>query len=126
MEKKQQLVYKFNPNSKAEFYKISKCKPYKLLTMLCTGKTDDISDVDKLWLIKQMERQSYFPHDSVCVLGWRLYFKPYLTRFIYRLIGENTFTIIYGIDRKSVEAYLNEFINEQYEIAELIELPENY
>ena len=126
MEKKQQLVYKFNPNSKAEFYKISKFKPYKLLTMLCTGKADDISDVDKLWLIKQMERQSYFPHDSVCVLGWRLYFKPYLTRFIYRVIGQNIFTIIYGIDRKSVEAYLNEFIDEQYEIAELIELPENY
>lgn len=78
MEKKQQLVYKFNPNSKAEFYKISKRKPYKLLTMLCTGKADDISDVDKLWLIKQMERQLYFPHDSVCVLGWRLYFKPYI------------------------------------------------
>lgn len=88
MEKKQQLVYKFNPNSKVEFYKISKCKPYKLLTMLYTGKADDISDADKLWLIKQMEQQSYFPHDSVCVLGWRLYFKPYLTRFIYRLIGQ--------------------------------------
>lgn len=123
---KMQLVYKFNPNSKAEFYEISKSRPYKLLAMLRNGKADDISDVDKLWLIKQMERQSYFPHDSVCVLGWRLYFKPYLTRFIYRLIGENTFTIIYGIDRKSIEAYFKEFINEQYEIAELIELPENY
>ena len=94
--------------------------------MLRNGKADDISDVDKLWLIKQMERQSYFPHDSVCVLGWRLYFKPYLTRFVYRLIGEKTFTIIYGIDRKSIEAYIKEFVNEQYEIAELIELPENY
>ncbi len=122
----ERLIYKFNPNSKAEFYKISKSKPYKLLTMLCNGKADDISDDDKLWLIKQMEWQSYFPHESVCVLGWRLYFKPYLTRFIYRLIGENAFTIIYGIDRKSVEAYLEEFIDEHYEIAELIELPENY
>nr|DAL70945.1 MAG TPA: hypothetical protein [Caudoviricetes sp.] len=121
-----ELIYKFNSDSKTEFYEVTESKPYKLLTMLCTGKADDISDVDKLWLIKQMERQSYFPHDSVCVLGWRLYFKPYLTRFIYRLTIENTFTIIYGIDRKSVEAYLKEFIDEHYEIAELIELPENY
>lgn len=121
------LIYKFNPDSNVEFYKITESKPYKLLAMLCNGKADEISDDDKLWLIKQMEQQSYFPHESsVCILGWRLYFKPYLTRFIYRLTIENTFTIIYGIDRKSVEAYLEEFIDEQYEIAELIELPENY
>jgi len=123
----ERLIYKFNPNSKVKFYKITKSKPYKLLAMLCNGKADEISDDDKLWLIKKMEHQFCFPHEgSICILGWRLYFKPYLTRFIYRLTTENTFTIIYGIDRKSVEAYLKEFTDEQYEIAELIELPENY
>ena len=121
------LIYKFNPDSKVEFYEVTESKPYKLLAMLCNGKADEISDDDKLWLIKQMKHQSYFPSGySVNVLGWRLCFKPFMTRFIYRLIGDKTFAIIWGIDRKSVEAYLKEFINEQYEIAELIELPENY
>ena len=121
-----ELIYKFNSDSKVEFYEITESKPYKLLAMLCNGKADEISDDYKVWLIKQMKRQTYFPPESVCVLGWRLYFKPYLTRFVYRLIGDKTFAIIWGIDRKSVEAYLKEFINEPYELAELIELPENY
>ena len=129
----ERLIYKFNPNSKAEFYEISKSKPYKLLVMLCNGKADEISDDYKVWLIKQMKRQTYFPPESVCVLGWRLYFKPYLTRFIYRLVGESKFTIIWGIDRKSVEAYLEEYLDELHgidreceQVAELIKLPENY
>lgn len=80
----ERLIYKFNPDSNVEFCEVTNSKPYKLLVMLCNGKADEISDDDKLWLIKQMKHQSYFPHDSsVCILGWRLYFKPYLTRFIY-------------------------------------------
>ena len=133
MEKKQQLVYKFNPNSNAELYNIAESKPYKLLAMLYNGKADEISDDDKVWLIKQMKRQTYFPSESVCINGWRLYFKPYLTRFIYRLVGESKFTIIWGIDRKSVEAYLEEYLDELHgidreceQVAEFIELPENY
>ena len=122
-----ELIYKFNLDSKTEFYEVSESKPYKLLVMLCNGKADEISDDDKLWLIKQMEQQSYFPHESsICILGWRLYFKPYLTRFIYRLNSDTIFAIIYGFDKKSVEAYLKEYIDGFHEIAELIELPENY
>ena len=95
--------------------------------MLCNGKASDISDDDKIWLIKKMKQETYCQTGyNINVLGWRLYFKPYLTRFVYRLIGDKTFAIIWGIDRKSVEAYLKEFINEPYELAELIELPENY
>lgn len=122
-----ELIYKFNPDSKVEFYKITESKPYKLLAMLCNGKAGDISDDDKIWLIKKMKQETYCQTGyNINVLGWRLYFKPYLTRFVYRLIGDKTFAIIWGIDRKSVEAYLKEFINEPYELAELIELPENY
>ena len=122
-----ELIYKFNPDSKVEFYEVTESKPYKLLVMLCNGKASDISDDDKIWLIKQMKQETYCQTGyNINVYGWRLYFKPYLTRFVYRLIGDKTFAIIYAIDRKSVEAYLKEFINEQYEIAELIELPENY
>ena len=120
------LIYKFNPNSNTELYNIAESKPYKLLAMLCNGKADDISDEDKVWLIEQMKRQTYFPPESICIMGWRLCFKPCLTRFVYRLIGDKTFAIIWGIDRKSVEAYLKEYIEEPYELAELIELPENY
>ena len=121
------LIYKFNPDSKVEFYEVTESKPYKLLVMLCNGKASDISDDDKIWLIKEMKQQTYLLTGySINVLGWRLYFKPYLTRFVYRLIGDKTFTIIWGIDRKSVEAYLKEYIKEPYELAELIELPENY
>ena len=121
------LIYKFNPDSKVEFYEITNSKPYKLLAMLCNGKAGDISDDDKIWLIKKMKQETYCQTGyNINVLGWRLYFKPYLTRFVYRLIGDKTFAIIWGIDRKSVEAYLKEFINEPYELAELIELPENY
>ena len=121
------LIYKFNLDSKTEFYEVTESKPYKLLAMLCNEKASDISDDDKIWLIKKMKQETYCQTGyNINVLGWRLYFKPYLTRFVYRLIGDKTFAIIWGIDRKSVEAYLKEFINEQYEIAELIELPENY
>ena len=70
---------------------------------------------------------------NINVYGWRLYFKPYLTRFVYRLIGDKTFAIIWGIDKKSVEAYLEEYLDELHgidreceQVAELIELPENY
>ena len=122
-----ELIYKFNSDSKVEFYEITNSKPYKLLAMLCNGKASDISDDDKIWLIKEMKQQTYLLTGySINVLGWRLYFKPYLTRFVYRLIGDKTFAIIWGIDRKSVEAYLKEYIKEPYELAELIELPENY
>lgn len=122
-----ELIYKFNPDSKVEFYEVTESKPYKLLVMLCNGKASDISDDDKIWLIKKMKQETYCQTGyNINVLGWRLYFKPYLTRFVYRLIGDKTFAIIWGIDRKSVEAYLKEFINEPYELAELIELPENY
>ena len=121
------LIYKFNPDSKVEFYEITNSKPYKLLAMLCNGKASDISDDDKVWLIKEMKQETYCQTGyNINVYGWRLYFKPYLTRFVYRLICDKTFAIIWGIDRKSVEAYLKEFINEPYELAELIELPENY
>ena len=121
------LIYKFNPDSKVEFYEITESKPYKLLVMLCNGKASDISDDDKIWLIKKMKQETYCQTGyNINVLGWRLYFKPYLTRFVYRLIGDKTFAIIWGIDRKSVEAYLKEYIEEPYELAELIELPENY
>ena len=122
-----ELIYKFNLDSKTEFYEVTESKPYKLLAMLCNGKASDISDDDKIWLIKKMKQETYCQTGyNINVYGWRLYFKPYLTRFVYRLSGDKTFAIIWGIDRKSVEAYLKEFINEQYEIAELIELPENY
>ena len=122
-----ELVYKFNSDSKVEFHKITESKPYKLLAMLCNGKASDISDDDKIWLIKKMKQETYCQTGyNINVLGWRLYFKPYLTRFAYRLIGDKTFTIIWGIDIKSVEAYLKEYIEEPYELAELIELPENY
>lgn len=122
-----ELIYKFNPDSKVEFYEIINSKPYKLLAMLCNGKASDISDDDKIWLIKKMKQETYCQAGyNINVLGWRLYFKPYLTRFVYRLIGDKTFAIIWGIDRKSVEAYLKEYIKEPYKLAELIELPENY
>lgn len=122
-----ELIYKFNPDSKVEFYEVTESKPYKLLAMLCNGKADEISDDDKVWLIKEMKQQTYLLAGySINVLGWRLYFEPYLTRFVYRLIGDKTFAIIWGIDRKSVEAYLKDYIEEPYELAELIELPENY
>lgn len=121
------LIYKFNQDSKVEFCEVTNSKPYKLLVMLCNGKADEISDDDKLWLIKQMKHQSYFPSGySINVLGWRLCFKPFMTRFIYRLNSDTIFAIIYGFDRKSVEAYLKEYIDGFHEIAELIELPENY
>ena len=120
-------IYKCNLDSKVEFYEITENEPYKLLAMLCDGKASDIADNDKIWLIKKMKQETYCQTGyNINVLGWRLYFKPYLTRFVYRLIGDKTFAIIWGIDRKSVEAYLKEFINEPYELAELIELPENY
>lgn len=116
-----ELIYKFNPYSKVEFYEVTESKPYKLLAMLCNGKASDISDDDKIWLIKEMKQQTYLLTGySINVLGWRLYFKPYLTRFVYRLIGDKTFAIIWGIDRKSVEAYLKDYIEEPYELAELI------
>ena len=122
-----ELIYKFNTDSKVEFYEITNSKPYKLLAMLCNGKASDISDDDKIWLIKEMKQETYCQTGyNINVYGWRLYFKPYLTRFVYRLIGDKTFAIIWGIDRKSVEAYLKEYIEEPYELAELIELPENY
>lgn len=121
------FIYKFNPDSNTELYSIAESKPYKLLAMLYNRKADDISDDDKVWLIKQMKQQTYFPSGtSINVSGWRLCFKPFLTRFIYRLAGDVTFTIIWGIDRKSVEAYLKEYIEQPCELAELIELPENY
>ena len=121
------LIYKFNLDSKTEFYEVTESKPYKLLVMLCNGKASDISDDDKIWLIKEMKQETYCQTGyNINVYGWRLYFKPYLTRFVYRLSGDKTFAIIWGIDRKSVEAYLKEYIKEPYELAELIELPENY
>ena len=123
----EELIYKFNLDSKTEFYEVTESKPYKLLAMLCNGKASDISDDDKIWLIKKMKQETYCQTGyNINVYGWRLYFKPYLTRFVYRLIGDKAFAIIWGIDRNSVEAYLKEFINEPYELAELIELPENY
>lgn len=119
------LIFKFNLDSKTEFCEITESRPYKLLVMLCNGKANDISDDDKIWLIKQMKQQTYFPSGySINVFGWRLCFKPFLTRFIYRLHLENTFTVIYGIDKKSVETYLEECFDEQ--VTELIKLPENY
>ena len=127
------LIYKFNPNSNYDFAKLTESKSYKLLVMLCNGKEADISKTDKVWLIKKMQSQSYFPADSHCIMGWRICFKPYLKRFIYRLVGESKFTIIYGIGQKSVEAYIEEYLDELYEttnrgceqLAEIFELPEN-
>ena len=119
------LIYKFNQDSKAEFHEITNSKAYKLLVMLCNGKANEISNEDKVWLINEMRQETYLlTGKSINVLGWRLCFEPYLTRFIYRLNGDQTFTIIWGIDKRSVETYLEELFNEQ--VVELIKLPENY
>ena len=133
MKEVSKLIYKFNPNSSYEFAKLTESKSYKLLVMLCNGKEADISDTDKVWLIKKMQKQVYFPCDSHCIMGWRICFKPYLKRFIYRVVGESVFNIIWGIDQKSVEAYLEDYMDELYEttnrgceqLAEIFELPEN-
>ena len=132
-EKNAKLVFKFNFNSKATWLDAVNSKAGKLQAELSLDQ--EVSMDDKVWLITRMNEQIFFSKGKciIACMGWGLCFKPFMTRFIYRFVGESRFNILYAFDEASAKGYLEYLSDKLYEetdegiqsVAELYELPEN-